>query len=203
MTDSDKIEEDLSDLLFGVRRSVLYHNRRRSFYENLRNIKNILSVIFGSATFFAVLGSAGRAFTLTAAAIVTILSTIDLVVGTSNKARLHSDLAKRFIQLEKSIIGTKEPTAENLREWIQERLEIETEEPPKLRVLDSLCHNDLCRAMGYDQSESVNVRPVQRLFAQVIDIGSHRIQRNASLLQSTESEKNPPQVPTDTRATKT
>jgi hypothetical protein len=202
MTDLDNIEGELSDLLFGVRRSVLYHNRRRSFYENLRNIKNILSVIFGSATFFAVLGNAGKAFALTAAAIVTILSTIDLVVGASNKARLHSDLVKRFIQLEKSIIGTQEPTEDNLREWTQERLEIEMDEPPKLQVLDSVCHNDLCRAMGHDQSEFVTVRPVQRLFAHIIDIKSHNIQRNSPALQP-EGEKDKPQIPADTRATKT
>jgi predicted 3'-5' exonuclease similar to PolB exonuclease domain len=43
------------------------------------------------------------------------------------------------------------------------------DEPPKLQVLGSVCHNDLCRAIGHDQSEFVNVRPVQRLFAHIID----------------------------------
>jgi hypothetical protein len=106
-------------------------------------------------------------------------------------------LAKRFIQLEKSIIGVKEPTEEDVRRWAQERLEIEIEEPPKLQVLDSMCHNDLCRAMGYDQSEFVTVSPAQRLLAHVTDVGAHHIKRNAEI------GKNQPQVPADTHTTKT
>ena len=44
-----------------------------------------------------------------------------------------------------------------------------------LRVLDSICHNELLRAMGYDQSQYVEIAWYQRLFAQFIDIREHAI----------------------------
>lgn len=180
MTDRQHLEDEVFDLLFGVRRSVMYHNRRRAFFDRIRNIKNILSVIFGSATFFSVLTSAGKEYALVASAVIIILSTIDLVVGTSNRSRLHFDLAKRFLILQKAIIGASLPTNEDIQKWTQERLDIEMDEPPVLRVLDSICHNDLCRATGCGQEEFVTLTWYQRLFAQIGDIASYKIKRQES-----------------------
>jgi hypothetical protein len=58
------------------------------------------------------------------------------------------------------------------------RLEIEANEPPVKRVLDSLCHNDLCRAMGCAPDQFVQVKLYQRMFAQFVDINQHKISRS-------------------------
>ena len=69
---------------------------------------------------------------MTAALVVGILSGIDLVFGVNAKAREHSDLRRRFIELEKEIVGVIEPTANDIRLWQQKRLTIEADEPAVL-----------------------------------------------------------------------
>jgi hypothetical protein len=44
-----------------------------------------------------------------------------------------------------------------------------------LRVLDSICHNELLRAMGYDRSQYVEIAWYQRLLAQFVDVREHAI----------------------------
>ena len=55
------------------------------------------------------------------------------------------------------------------------RLEIERDEPPVLRVLDSICHSELLRATGYDRSQYVEIAWYQRLLAQFVDVREHAI----------------------------
>ena len=92
-------------------------------------------------------------------------------------ARVHEDLCRQFIELEKETISIAEGqfTEEAALRITAARLTIEAVEPPVKRVLDSLCHNELLRAMGYGGEEFVRVRWYQRLFAQLLDIQEHRI----------------------------
>ena len=169
------INKKVSNLLFGVRRSIRYHLRRRRFFDNIHKTSTFLSALSGTATIAAVLAKAGPALTITFAALVAIFSISDLVVGTAQAARLHDDLARRFFNLEKIIISTKEITEENLTNFISQRLDIEADEPTPLKVLDSICHNELLRTMGYDKSEFLNIRWYQRIAAQFLDVMEHKI----------------------------
>ena len=143
------------------------------FFDRWHVITSFLGVIFGSATFLSILAGAGAGYALAAAAIVTLSSAIDLVVGTVKIARLHADLARQFINLEKTLIP--EESLSRLDDLETQRLEIEAAEPPPLRVLDSMCHNELLRGMGYPSSEFKTIRWYQRLLAQFIDIQEHKI----------------------------
>ena len=100
------------DLLFDIGRSVRYHNRRRAFFDRIDRLANMLSVIFGSTAVYGVLAQDHQALALTAAALVTVLSAINLVVGSSQKARAHADFARRFIELEKRMIGVPADSVE-------------------------------------------------------------------------------------------
>jgi hypothetical protein len=171
MTQDDKIH----DLLFGVRRSIRYHSRRRAFFDRLNLSVNALALILGSVTVYGLLKANGGPIALIAAAAVTTLSAINLVVGSAIKARNHHDLVKRFISLEKKIVADQEPETSQLIGWTQERLDIEAEEPPIMRVLDCMCHNELARAMGYGSEHFAKIRFYQRWFAQIADIGVHAI----------------------------
>lgn len=179
--DGTKLKNERHDLLFDIRRSVRYHNRRRRFFDRFHLVTNAISVIFGSATIFVVLSALGNGYAVAAAAVVTIFSALDLVVGTSRMARLHDDLYRRFIALEQKVIAVAEEkvTEEDLSQFTSERLAIEADEPPVLRVLDSLCYNELARAMGYGHQDFVKVRWYQRLFSQFVDIGEHRITKQS------------------------
>ncbi len=170
-------EKEVRDLLFGVRRSIRYHNRRRLFFDHIHKFSTFLSALAGTATVAAVLAKAGPAWTIPFALAVAVFSVLDLVIGTAQAARLHNDLARRFFDLEKSIITFKSPTEEDIANFTVQRLDIEADEPPPLKVLDSVCHNELLRAMGYNKSEYVHIKWYQRLFSQLLDIREHTISK--------------------------
>lgn len=167
---------ELHDLLFGVRRSIRYHNRRRRFFDGFDKFAKVLSVIGGSAAVAAIVGSAHWA-AVGLSTLVAITSAISLVVGPAQGARLHAELAKRFAKLEHDIVRSRHPDADRLNEFEAERLLIEAEEPPVLRVLDTLCHNELCEAMGYDACHFYKVGWFQALWAHVLDLWPSKIQK--------------------------
>src|SRR5207247_1100879 len=154
----------------GVRRSIRYHIRRRMFFDRFHLFTNLMGVSFGSAAIYTVLSQASPSGTIIMAATVAFFSAIDMLVGTAATARLHDDLARRFIVLEKKIISMSAPSEEDIRQWTTQRLDIEADEPPVLRVLDSVCHNELLRAMGYGSEHMLPIKWYQRLLAQFIDL---------------------------------
>lgn len=163
------------NLLFEIRRSVRYHTARRRFFERMHHLTTASALIFGSVAAFTVLSEVGPYYTLAAAGVVTLLSAIDLVAGSPVKARQHHDLARRFIELERIITTADVPSSGKIDQWRAERLTIEAEEPPTKKVLDAIAHNELLRAMGYDESHQLNITWYQRLCAQLFDIRSHTL----------------------------
>ena len=51
------------------------------------------------------------------------------------------------------------------------------DEPPVLRVLDSLCYNEQLRAMDYPESEMVIIGWFQRKMAPFIDVHSNQLRK--------------------------
>ena len=174
---NDEILYSVHELLFGVRRSIRYHNHRKRFFDRLHKLSTALSALSGSATIVSVLAKAGPNLTITFAAAVAIFSIIDIVIGTTQAFRLHDDLSRQFTLLEKDIISTINPNDDALAKWIAQRLDIEANEPTAMRVIDSICHNELIRALGYDLSELVEIKWYQRLFSQIIDIRQYSIKK--------------------------
>jgi hypothetical protein len=167
-------------LLFDVRRSIRYHNRRRAFFDRLHTLSSAASLVFGSAVVASLLGQY-TAFTAAAGVVVTVFSCADLVAGSTQKARLHWDLARRFADLEKSLIKNARPDTEAMRKMQEERLSIEADEPPVLRVLDCLCYNEMIKAEGRPpEKEATPISRRQRLFAQWFDIAPESIRLQAS-----------------------
>ena len=164
-------DNGLHALLFGVRRSVRYHMRRESFFEAWHRTTSALSVIFGSAVIASLLTDISSMLAVFAAGLVTIFSAIDLVVGTSHKARIHNDLRRRFLELEKTLHNLDDSDTDAISAATQTRLDIEADEPPPLRALDSICHNDQLRAQGYkqDSGEYVPLSRSQRFTAHFIN----------------------------------
>ncbi|MDP3848414.1 MAG: hypothetical protein Q8R10_18510 [Pseudomonas sp.] len=172
-----EVTTDLADrwhhMLFGVRRSIRYHQRRRAFFDRLDQFSNMLSVIFGSAAIFGILENDYKAVALVASALVTVLASINLVIGSAQRARVHADFMRRFVELEKRML---EPESEKrLHEVSETRLSIEAEEPPVLHVLNAMCHNETMRAQGYKKEELAKIGWFQRLVAQLFDFREHAI----------------------------
>ncbi|OGT19263.1 MAG: hypothetical protein A2342_02460 [Gallionellales bacterium RIFOXYB12_FULL_54_9] len=136
-------------LLFDVRRSVRYHDRRRSFFEQLHQITGGLTVLLsGSVLFDIARPGDSPSWLLAVSAIAAVLAAWDMVVGYAAKTSLHRDLKKRFAALEMDIVGGVE-SDETFAAYSLERLRIEQDEPPIYRALDLLCHNELLRAEGF------------------------------------------------------
>ena len=86
-------------------------------------------------------------------------------------ARKHNDLARQFISLEKKIITVDKEKAEqkDIIKLTALRLTIEANEPPVYRVLDALCHNELCKALGYGENSFFKISGLQAALANWID----------------------------------
>jgi hypothetical protein len=161
------------DLMFDVRRSVRYHDKRILFFDHMRKLIAIITLLSGTTAFLAVLGSAGGMVIMLATLIVAVLSLIDIVTDPAGQARRHDDLKRRFIDLERRM--TLEP-GEDVKVFTADRLAIEADEPPVLRVLDTICYNEICRAMGYDPEACKPLTRAQRFFAQFFDLFPNRLQ---------------------------
>ena len=163
-------------LLFGVRRSIRYHLRRERFLDGAHNLGALVAAVSGSAAVASLLGRLDPALVTAAVTVTAVAGAAELVFRTAKTARLHNELAREFIALEKELVlageGLPEP---RLHELQARRLDIEVREPPPLRVLDTLCHNELLRAMGYPPEQQVRVGFWQRAFAQLFDLREHRL----------------------------
>lgn len=174
--------DDYHNLLFGVRRSVRYHNRRRRFFTALHKLQVVCSLFLASVAVMAFAEAIGNEWPRWAkalpAALVSVLTALDLVFGWVDKTWLHADLERQFIELERQLEAARDnPTAELIVQMTDRRLDIERQEPPVLRVLDTLCHNDLAHAMGHGAEQQVRVGFWQRQFAHLFDFGDHRLGR--------------------------
>ncbi len=171
-------DEQLDDLVFGIKRSIRYHNHRRLFFDRLDKFIKICSLVTGSGA-FATAVSSHQGLTVMFAALVAVLSAINLVVAPAQAAQLHEELATRFADLECQIKRAGQLNSEQVNAFIADRLAIEADEPPALRVLDTICHNELCRALGYKSRDFYKVDPVQGFFANIIDLWPWRMKREA------------------------
>ena len=174
-TDTPETKDIYRDLLFDVRRSVRYHIRRQKFFQNFHRIVLFSSLILGSWTLAALAEAVGTSWPLWLkvfpAATVSVLAGIDLVARSTEKSWQHSNLARQFIKLERRMVsGSADLNEELIRGLKGKRLKIEAAEPPVLRVLDTLCYNEMKRAMGYKKDEMIKVSIFQRLCAPFFDL---------------------------------
>ena len=173
-------EQEFDKLLFNVRRSVRYHARRQNFFRNCHTLVMFFALIFSSVTVVAFGAEIATTLPLwiklLPAALVTLASAADLLFRFSEKAADYAELMRKFIALERQLEASRGDLSEKLITHVTDQsLEIETTEPPVLQVLDTLCYNELLRAMGYSWERQVKVNPVQRWCAHLFDIQAHRL----------------------------
>ena len=169
--------ERTADLLFGVRRSVRYHMRRQRWFDRVHALIQVSTLAASSAAVASLLGAWGLA--APAAAAAAVAAALGVALGPDRRAREHNGLAREFVALERRMtLGGCDP--ERLTEWQAARLEIEAAEPPVLRVLDALCHDELIRAYGHDEAQRSNVSWLQRALANVIDLRPDRLRKRAA-----------------------
>lgn len=149
-------------LFFDVRRSIRYHDRRRSFFEYMHRITAALTILMAGSILFDI-GKTGDTapWLVTLSVIAALLATLDMVVGYASKADLHRSLKVRFGKLEMAIIAG----GSSQEEWDAhhlKRLEIEQDEPTIYRALDVLCYNEVAIADGVKKEDLREVDCISR-----------------------------------------
>ncbi|MGE8110868.1 hypothetical protein [Pseudomonas sp. NPDC086566] len=153
MSDAD-IATQIHELEFYVQRNVRYHMRRGAFFLRWGRFTAFVGVIFGSATVTSLISGSSPYLVGASALLVTLASSVDLVVGTGQRAWLHNDLRKRYLDIEAELLvagpGTDAGTIRQMRSRIRK---IEADEPPTLPALELLARDDVIRAM-YPKEEA-------------------------------------------------
>lgn len=183
MTTREALGPEHDELLFAARRSVRYHRHRERFLDRVHQLGTVLAAFSGAATVAALLAELPAGWTwapLVAASLAALAAAAELVFGPARAARRHDSLAVSFLALEKDLLRAGlSLTPEALAELQSRRLDIEASEPPVYRVLDAICHDELVTAHGLDPSQRSNVTGWQRLWRHVLDVGAHRLRKQA------------------------
>ena len=165
-------------LLFAVRRSVRYHRRRERFFDRWHRFGALASAIAGSAAIASLLAKFSATLVTGLVAAAAVAGALELVFGFARSARLHNDLAREFTTLEQELVQAGEDVAPaRLRDLEGRRLEIESREPPVLRVLDAMCHDELVTALDIEEGQRTDPTWVQRMLAHWFDVGAHRLRK--------------------------
>jgi hypothetical protein len=135
------------ELLFDVRRSIRYHSKRADWFEFCCKFTTTFAIFVSAGAITALLNKVEWA-SITASALVAFFSIVSLVFGWSQREHLHTDLKRKFAELEKAMVKCENPDGKILAEMTAERLSIEAYEPNPIDVLNIICHNDLCIAQG-------------------------------------------------------
>jgi len=174
--ENQALETIQHNLLFEIRSSIRYHNHRKRFFDSFHNVASFLTAISGTAIFMTILTEQSNpALQMVLAAVIAIFSTIDLVISSSAKSREYEDLSRRFIALEKKIMVAENPDSKFFKSVQAEKLSIEADEPPHLRILNAVCFNETITAMGLNKDEKVKIEWYQRLFKNFADLNPGKI----------------------------
>ena len=143
---TDELNDDTFHSLAGIARSARYHDRRRGFYENWNSVTSALSALALAAGSVRIYQSSEIwSYVLGFGA---VWCAIDVALGIARKAVTHSELSVRFVLLEKRFSLGKSLSDEEAREVRDQRLEIESREPPLLYLLNELCQRSYERSIG-------------------------------------------------------
>lgn len=141
-------------LLFDIRRSARYHDRRRAFFQRMHQITGVLTILLAGGVLFELAGIGETSLWLKLIGVVAaVFSSADIVVGYAASENLHSRLRQRFCDLEMAVVtgnGT-------IHSYTADRLRIEQDEPPVYRALDLLCYNEQLVSDGYSRADEGDV----------------------------------------------
>jgi hypothetical protein len=177
--DVPDVPQMLHEAMYRAELSALYHRKRERFLALCDRLGKAFSLIAGTAAFSSLLASAeSKSYAGLGVAIATLPG---LVFSWADKARLHSELAQKYIAIQAEIVGVQsaEVTEALTCEWHARLRQIESNEPPTLTCLVRICQNQLALAAG--QPEGVEqIRWWQYAFAHIFDMQAERIHTVAS-----------------------
>ena len=161
---TERVADDMHALLFAVRKSRRYHMHFELSYSRWDTFGTFLTALTGSATAAAALGATEWVGLLSIATAVVAAFVFSL--RTTARALLHREFSQKFTALEIEIRQAGESTDRaTFNELLARRLEIEMKEPPPVKSVNLLCHNEEVMAGGFDPNTKVPVPMHKRLIA--------------------------------------
>ncbi|MDD5272367.1 MAG: hypothetical protein PHU14_06565 [Methylovulum sp.] len=152
------LSDENYNLLFDIRRSIRYHERRMAFFYFVQNVTNFFTLLMVGVVVmdFAKEGKAPE-WMVYIGVVAALLSALDLVIGLSKRSALHSALREKFANLEIEIISGP-PDTEVWSDYLKQRLIIEKDEPAIYYAIDGLCRNELLIAEGFSPKKPDDIK---------------------------------------------
>ncbi|MDR3000362.1 MAG: hypothetical protein LBU89_03770 [Fibromonadaceae bacterium] len=142
--------EEWQRLLQIVRLSKSYHIKRTAWFDFLVKLLNALTIFAAMGVVYTVVESS-KIISIVFGIAIALFSTICLVFNCSDMAKLHTDLKRKFADLEKNMVKCAHQTRQVFNEFEAEKISIDAEEPYGSITLDMICHNELVQSQGYGQ----------------------------------------------------
>ncbi len=167
------------DLVFHVRRSIRYHSRRQRYFDRWHQLVIFFALAFSALPVFVFRTELATYLPSWASILppllVSLVASLDLVIGFSQKARAHTDFIRQFTDLERQLVAPDGEEDRTIALVHGEMLALEATEPPVRPVLNTLCHNELLRAMGYPREYEVPVGRIPRYCAQFFNMDADNL----------------------------
>ncbi|MBZ9665771.1 hypothetical protein H3221_013520 [Pseudomonas sp. LMG 31766] len=163
MTDADLRDDEFHKLTFYVQRNIRYHMRRSAFFTRWSRVSSFVGVFFGSAaavTFFVAMVENSEKIAALLAAIVALVSAIELVVGVTQRAWLHNDLRRRFLDIEEKMQANPLMPMRSINELKACIRRIEADEPPTMEALELMVRNEVIVSMYEYEDRSIYYIPL-------------------------------------------
>jgi hypothetical protein len=160
------------EVLYRAELAALYHRKRERFLALSDRVGKALSLIAGTAAFSSLLPDAAqKAY---AGLVVAVMTLPGLIFAWADKARLHSELAQKYIAIISEIEakGLSSFDETDCATWLSKVRALEANEPPSLSILVSICQNQIALAAGQPE-KYCHVGFIRSLFAHFVDIAPH------------------------------
>lgn len=155
---------------YRLRLSIRYHQRRTRFFDLWDKWIKVL-VVLASTSAFATLTieAAGTSIAKWISAVIAAMSALSLVFAFSDKARIHANLTRRYLELEAELTAMRSSRKGGLADIDRRIRLIEADEPPSLGALVVLCQNEIALQEGHENSITP-LRWYQRVLAHFVDL---------------------------------
>lgn len=148
--DHEAESKERGRLLFDIRRSMRYHDRRRTFFERMHQVTGVLTILLAGSVLFDLAGNGGHALWLNLIGVIAaVFAAADIIVGYASMANKHALFRRRFSDLDIALVNK----TKSLEECVNERKLIENDEGTVYRALDLLCYNEILIAEGFRRSD--------------------------------------------------
>lgn len=162
-------------LWFGIRRSVLYHDKRQAFCEKCDSWTDMGLLVMGSGV-VALAIQHNYLLELIVGIAVALTSALKLKLAFGRRAGTHKQLKLAFIDLQEELEDSDDDDV--IRKIRAKRANLEKSEPPVMQVLNVICHNELLVSIRRDDPrERVPVSRFQRFAANLLSFSKTRFAR--------------------------